>query len=195
MAFDLDAIRARLEQTESLFWENDCRDLEDMCEADLTFIRNAPGDIAALIAELEWLRDEFEAAAELGRQQRKRLDELEGADEADAACVVNAKPGQDSDNNPDSANPYDVLLCGDCDVPYRDHTNEEGAAPCDNFHFRQDTAADLRTDCADLWAEVQELRADVTALQSIIADVRRRNAELSAENEKLRTELIEKAHS
>lgn len=66
MAIDLDAIRARLEQTESLFWENDCQDLEDMCEADLAFIRNAPGDIAALIAELARVNAELiEAKADL----------------------------------------------------------------------------------------------------------------------------------
>lgn len=148
MAFDLDAIRARLEQTESLFWENDCRDLEDMCEADLTFIRNAPGDIAALIAELERLHIEHSTMLHGGSTTpldldpiRKRLNALERGDSTDA------RPG----------------------------TAFMANAP---------------RDIARLVDEVKELRADVTALQSIIADVRRRNAELSAENEKLRAEII-----
>ena len=60
MPLDLDPIRKRLEQTESLFWENDCRDLEDMCEADLAFISNAPAYVAALLSEVESLRAENE---------------------------------------------------------------------------------------------------------------------------------------
>lgn len=61
---DLDSIRARLEQTESTFWENGCRESEDMCTADLAFIAHAPTDIAALIREVEGLRAGYTAAYE-----------------------------------------------------------------------------------------------------------------------------------
>ena len=72
MPLDLDVIRACLTQTESLFWENDCRDLEDMCEADLAFIANAPAYVAALLSEVDRLTAENEALrAEVDRWKRR----------------------------------------------------------------------------------------------------------------------------
>jgi hypothetical protein len=165
MSLDLDAIRKRLAATAEhdlsakpprreeyygdfsecgdhvIVWSADAGTIPPLAE----FIAAAPRDIAALIEEVERLRNE-------------------------------------SIDTNDGDNPYETLPCGDCDVPYRDHVNEEGAAPCDNFHFCQDTASDLRADCSDLWeanarlrAEVETLRSELASWQTLVEKLNRQN--------------------
>jgi len=61
-------------------------------------------------------------------------------------------------------NPFNALPCGDCGIPFEDHVTEEGAAECDNFHYCQDTASELREDAAALWDSNAALRAELAAV-------------------------------
>ena len=86
MSIDLDAIKARLDVATSGPWWTD-----ETAEMDAVLIANAPGDITALVAEVERLRDE----AVLLRTGRDAAREYADRVEADVLFLRGERTAED----------------------------------------------------------------------------------------------------